>query len=684
MRRVVAVCLLLLLAVPCFATQASMVTILRDDDGLPTFPVLDQMSMVRMARILGDICKRWGVSNSFTTNKNVKTVWASTGAIVTGDGTSAARVKQFDLVTHMSPLIGAGFAGRTRSDSLLRIAYNGTAGPTALQLFLMGDINANGSGGTMLVKDAACCSTGIMGPTNSVDITPTAYGMYHVGTNNVFLSSGTYQCGMFMNSTHPAGGIRKFISTGAIAQTSTGLNPAPHNAVWLDSVLVWSSPTSTGVDTVQMWERTYPNGQHVTFVYMDGVGAPSDSAEQAAYRQTAEVDPNLMLCGLARADSLLDHRLITKTRTVGVEIIGLCSRGARLGARGFFAADSSVAYATMDSIRTLGIPVLYGVNADPDSMRAYSRDLIVALRNPMAKFTPMVWTGVDSTAAQNGGATKQHRPRDVWGMYRSRFAYGDGSCVGKDSSLTCALIGQREVLDSVLVAITGNTTHLRLSATLIAPLDDWSPKNVRGVGNGPWVDSLVYAMRTAGYSACTIDGQDPAAFGGFGSGGRTNPVGYIANERLFPVLGSKQQVKFVAHPGYEIIGSQSQFMGTPGAYIRGIVLNSVNRAWTSWTQDKDYVNTDAWRPDDWNSNIDPGFSLAGTQYRMVDALTVPKKASIVRFCINDFSGNTVAGGETASRWGWWVLKSLVNSCRTINEIDGRQIIWFGYPEDVTL
>lgn len=695
MRRAVAVAALLLLASPCLAVPARLLTVTHDDNASTPVANEAELNSNRMNRIFAEICRRWGVSTSFIGARQIKTIESSTGGVVRGRGTSSAFVDQYDAVAHISPVIGAALGTSYRADSTLRIAYPpgaATGGPTAYQLFLLGDYYGTVSGGQMRVTDATCCSTGVSEPTQQASpINPTANAMYRAGTYNAFISSGTYQMALRLNPTTPAGGIRKFISSGAYCHTSVAINPSPHNAVWLDSVLVWSPATTAGGDTVQMWSRlynesptTYPNAKEATFVYFDGIGAPEDSALVGLLAQSAEVDPNLMLCGLAHIDSLLDHRLITKTRTVGVEIIGLCSRGARLGARGFFAADSSVAYATMDSIRSLGIPVLYGVNADPDSMAAYSRDLIVALRNPMAKFTPMTWTGVDSTAAQNGGATKQHRPRDVWGMYRSRFAYGDGSCTGKDSSLTCGLIGQREVLDSVLIVLTGNASHGRLSATLIAPLDDWSPKNVRGVGNGPWVDSLVYAMRTAGYSACTIDGQDPAAIAGFGSGGRNNPVGFIANERLYPVLGSKQQIKFVAHPGYEIIGSSGQFIGTPGAYLRGIVFPAVNRAWTSWTQDRDFVNTDAWRPYDWNTYIDPGYSLAGTQYRMVDTFTVPKKASIVRFCINDFSGNTVAGGESASRWGWWVLKSLVNSCRTINEIDGRQIIWFGYPEDVTL
>lgn len=408
-----------------------------------------------------------------------------------------------------------------------------------------------------------------------------------------------------------------------------------------------------------------------------------------------------MLCALARLDSITGHALFDANklplkRSVTVE--GLCSRNRRRGApRGINPGDTTFFYATIDSLAAMdrNLPVVFGVNADPDSMRVYLRDLlVVASKLPAAKFTPTVYTGVtDSTAAMNGGATMYHRPRDAWGRYRARIAYGDGSCAGKDSSLYCTLYGARGVLDSVL---TANGYPGRLSTFAIAPEDDWSPKTMAPYGGGPPLDSVLYAIAKAGYTGIRFNAMDGRASAGRRSVSGVNPWGYTQGQRRVREPYGGRTLTLLGHSGYPVAGSHAWVMvgndsAAPFDSIASISVtgHEFSRTWAAFTQERDGQRGDA---DSWEGDFSgqfPAGSISAwntykdVEWPAVDHGEAPRKGYVIRLCANDLSGYTTGPLGPGARNGFWIIKQAYNAMAAINDFNGRTVMRFAYPEECT-
>src|SRR6185369_2640806 len=334
-----------------------------------------------------------------------------------------------------------------------------------------------------------------------------------------------------------------------------------------------------------------------------------------------------------------------------------------------------------DSLATLTPPirVVFGVNADPDSMSAYSRDLQrVASTLPYAKFTPTLYTAVtDSTAAMNGGATKNHRPRDVWGRYRARAAYGDGTCAGADTSLFCQLMGAKFELDSVLTSLGFPG---RMSTFAIAPDDDWSPKTVTPLGGGPPMDSVYWAISKAGYTGIRVNAMDQRANAYARSISTTNPWGWDNRQGRISNTIDHKTVTLLAHSGYPIIGSKAWFSITTDSVgpsfdstcSIGVPAHEMSRVWAGFTQDRDGVtgDGDSWSNDfahlfnsgsisNWNSYND-------LEWPRVDHGEAPKKGYVVRLCANDLSGFSTGPLGPGARNGWWIIKQANTVMNTVN------------------
>lgn len=680
-------CALSVFAGPAQATQSKLMVVYPDiqNQGPNTFAAA--ASNNRVIRMWSQIFDDLGISRKMVSGKQTKTLFCSTGQQVWNYGTAGAYVEPFDAVMLISWKVGAfPSAGNPRADSTLRIAYNSTGGPTVPQLWAFNDLPFI-IGAAQGIGDAACCSTGV----SDMATDGLAKVLYHSGTANTFFQSGAFTNGAIMNTTAPAGGVRKHLDFGTNAgQVMNSQGPNVRECAWCDSIQTWRTASTVSADTASVWERlynesavTYPNAKPAIFMYSDGNGGlQPNTADSVGTDMTpipCESDPTIMLCGLARLDSVLNHTLITKTLKRSIVIHGLCSRGARISPLGIFPADTATAYATMDSIKSLGMPVVYTINADPDSMSAYARDIYKAMENPMAKFSPEIWTAVsDTTVAMNGGNTSRHRPRDVWGRFRNRTAYGDGSATGADSSLWANLVWAKFLCDSA--------TNFRTSKFLFAPLDDWSPKNVIGTLSR---DSVLYAISQAGFVGVEIDVQYPASTAGSAGEGRTNPRGFQRTQELAWSPYNSRSVKLIGQTGYYLSGAGFQAMPGPTNYQ--LIDSDLVRIWDGFLFDID-KNGDVFpltalggSTTMWSQMNPDGYAHRDVWYRTVDAIgEMPRRAYIANFRFGDIGGQVVAGADPPARWGWWVIKSINNATRAMREINGNSIVTLTYPENIDL
>lgn len=635
-----------------------------------------------------------------------RTSFCSSGDMVWGFGTPGSYVEHFDGVLWSQPRAATGLA---RPDSMLRMAYapvSGGAGggPRVPQLFLLSDWTQPLTGSWISIGGDS--AAGAKAGTDGLGAVKT---LYQVGKPWAFQNGGGYNtCALAASSVGPNGGIRKLIvgNTSSLASYDLG-----RNSNQPDSMFSRQSPTWTLNDTLAMWDRLYTTGQGVpaSFAYIDGAGWLADS--NGTFQWATEGDPQMVALAFCHWDSVLNHNLFDWNRLPMVRTItaeGLCSRNLRTAMPGIFNADTGVFYPIVgDSIS--GIPIVWGVNADLDSMRVYLRDLIVAAKNPSARFTPVI--RYDAAAAQNGGASLYHRSRNIWG--RARPAYTAYTGTGADTSLYLLLKGAREVLDSVLSA---NGIRGRLSSICIAPGDQWVPPNfVAGVSGFIKSDSLYYAVVKAGFTELRTDVRDISSLGlspttykgtttSWGSKARTAPNALVPTQRTVRTTLPSDNVtlKIIGQCAYPQAGSGSQFVlynGAPyqswlgldiGFIWMGFTMGSsgpIQSAGTSATVMPSSVvgrsNRDVF-PEE-ISLAQYAQAIGNGLLRLSDCLVPPQRAYAIRLCAADFSGQAnPGGGDSPARIGFWIVKSINGSFQTMSSLNGRTVWRFGYPREVNV
>jgi hypothetical protein len=273
----------------------------------------------------------------------------------------------------------------------------------------------------------------------------------------------------------------------------------------------------------------------------------------------------------------------------------------------------------------------------------------------------------------------------VWGRYRARAAYGDGTCTGADTSLYCALYGAKWVLDSVL---TAQGYPGRMSTFAIAPDDDWTPKTIRPLGGGPTIDSVLWAVRRAGFTGIRYDGLEGKSFAHLS---RTNPRGFYKKQRTLRESVGGGEITLLGHSGYPVMGSHSwiqTFNDSAAPFDSGLGFGGPGhencRIMSAFTQDNDYIDADAWNNSlvsdvmtsykAWNDWVD-------IQFPQADWDASPVKGYVVRLCANDLSGVQNQYGPPA-RNGYWAIKRVHSLFNTINSFAGRTVIRLGYPDEV--
>lgn len=458
----------------------------------------------------------------------------------------------------------------------------------------------------------------------------------------------------------------------------------PHpGSAWIDSL---GAPVST--HDVLIADRITV-GKTITFANVMGGSPCADSAADVngvASPIGCEFDETTALLALAHLDSLSGGAVWGTSKKLpiraAVTIDGAFSRNGRRFMGGILASDSTAFIATLDSLNTLGIPITVAANVD--SIASYPSELSWwsgHLQN--IRWTPQALTGtgtgsgaIDTTIC---GAWSSTHPVDVFGRYRTRTYY---TPIAGDSSITQGLILCR----SILAGYVGSS---KLSGLCTAPLDDYTPKFFV---NAPRTDSLIYAIRTAGFSCLRSDvWSADADFGRFGGNKLLVRGGFTPQGQYRDVLGSGT-LNVLGQTG-QLIGG-SQYLGQPFLTVTGVGDSTTNPVtMTAGDYGANYplpwIATQwCWHGlfhDRWN-DVDDVPRL--NSFSAYDGISFPRElhfsdyrhASILKFHCSDLSGDPAGWPK---RPGWWVIKSMANGFKSINALAGRTVITFDWPENIT-
>lgn len=657
----------------------------------------------RNLRLVESIIRATGGTFETRFSTETRTDWMRRGIFVVNPGTAGADTS-FDIDATISMYVTRpiNISGMARPDSLVRALLQSQRGniPQSTKPILM-------------VRDNTCPITASEGAASLFGTLDSAgYKQYDEGAGKVVYRAGrppgflTHSYMVGATDGYDTGDKRdilfsryqNYVNRGSKSETGSGRVACS----WCDSI-----PSYAASDTVILWERQFdsyiPYASRMVFVMGWGAGAFEDSISDDGITSNGgfagtEGEFPVLLAALAHLDSIVRATSTSGGSVLGDKqikiapvIYGGLARGERHAwkspgsAQGILASDTSVFYAGLDSLRSLGIPVTFAIN--PDSAASYARDLIKMKENPFARFAPQVWNGVSDTS-KAGGQNPYYRPVDVFGRYRARAAVGDESGLGSDSSIAGLAKSSLRLVDSLV-------GRARVSPTAVAPDDDWSPLNVDGVLKGSDrvpIDSVLYALRLAGFSSVISDGNDPdaSAFKRHGPSA-TNPRGYYQKQQKYSLKKfCVDDINILSHAGYAITGGSRQMSAgatsfpddssttTGGA---GIIYKEIARAWTgalmghdnsydTWGYDGNIINYDRLdidyrRADHLNSRFDPGLGIQG--------------GNIFRLSCADLSG--VPNGPPALN-GFHALKAIKAAMDIVNWKAGRTIVRFCYPEDI--
>lgn len=454
--------------------------------------------------------------------------------------------------------------------------------------------------------------------------------------------------------------------------------------VYGPACIVCDSMRATGnQDSVVLLRRTYPTGMSTLVVASAwGSGAPADSV--SGNTTAAEGDATIILAALAVADSACNGCILgPKPIQIAAVVKDVCSRGNRQGANGILAADTSAYYAALDTAAARGLK--FTAIYDPDSAVTYGRDLIKLKENPLVRFAPSVTKGVRDTTTNAGNTSVTALPVDPFGRHRSRAAVGDTlgatNVVWPDGDKDTSLYSQLRRVKNMADSTFGST---RVSRVLFPALDDWSPKFLNGHRADPPLDSVLLAMKEAGFSGVCVNAQDPDASAMSRRGlSKTNPRGYVGRQGIHRSALIPGGFKLLAHTGYESIGGRSGYATMSDSVFAwdslavGIQYRMLERAWMGAIMP--YDNSYDIYPYDNNSVVSVWPYWVNVQESLNDHLIGGRHGNIAMFSATDFSG---APDGPPPLNGLHALISINAAMDAINRFAGRTVCRLVYPEEI--
>lgn len=312
----------------------------------------------------------------------------------------------------------------------------------------------------------------------------------------------------------------------------------------------------------------------------------------------------------------------------------------------------------------------------------------------MAKFTPWIRSGIDSTAPQEpeggevegaggGLSTIQFLTKDIFGRYRNRQFVRPIGVALADSDLRNLSYWARWRIDSIF-------GPGRFDGMAMAPDDDWSPKNV--VNGSSSLDSLIYALALAGYRGISVNIESDT----LNTAASENPVGLSMSPRFVSNLyGDRTGFGFVGYTRLNNTGTQSAFRPAGGHSDILTMAVCIRRLWMSayagyWDFPDKEPYTRNGRLQDYTTPAltypyaDIGLDEPGAV--SVKGPTSPKAdirqpVNILRLSMAGL-GAGVTGAGAPTRPSYYAAKSLTNMVRTLNYLAGRPIAQIVYPQDL--
>jgi hypothetical protein len=606
-----------------------------------------------------------GYLNKITSNGGVvvipytasKTLWARQGQQVVawdpGRNLGMA-VTQFDYVVHVPWKPGLAATGLNPDSLTLRAGW-----PTKPQIFVGPTYVPFGKW-----AQSAACSTGIT--SNNVGVAPPvlSYAIYSTKGDEV-MRTHAIQLNRADAAARPPGIFRGLI---AYRQANAFVDASGYTNC-TDCDAITRAASASAAESLMVWERDRGAGETAPLIFCDiGAGtfhplyfavscARVDSVTAGAVYQK-QVKTAIMISGFYRTNSI---------NPANPEVPGL---GPFVPASG--TVDTTNLKAGLDSLASLRIPLSVTVATNLDTITALRYQTAWLKKLPTAKLTPQDYAGTNDNynstwfsrnvmGVQAGGATSQYLQNDVWGAARATrtWAPSDWKCV-TDTSGFCLVRESFDRCDSLAKALgLAGTDHIVWPAN-----GDWTPIGITR-GDASALNSVLYYSRLAGVRGFLVTPGaldmspdvylSPAAQPlGFGQGAAKLPIRDPSTGKavgVMTLLASRGQEAGVATDtpaGHDLLGEQMIGWLTDGYWF--------------WSADASITN------------------IPGPLYRHDFFSTV----NVLSMSLASFGGS--GDGSTPRRFGWWMVKGLVNANSMVNSYSwpGRKggVHVICYPEDL--
>lgn len=393
-----------------------------------------------------------------------------------------------------------------------------------------------------------------------------------------------------------------------------------------------------------------------------------------------QLDPVPIYVAIAWVDSLLGGAILgtsVEPAKLGVQISGGFRRGLKTSTGGFPPFDSVYVGYALDSLKTLGIPFAVGV--DPDSIDTYASDKNLWMRGGAVHWALESNHGLGDTTAvdavSGNASTAPASPRiiDPFGRFRTR-AWVKPTTDTTDTSVASLLKKGRTLIEQRL-----RVGSESIDGILMASNSDFSPRNWNNGGG----DSLAVAAVTAGFSGISQNAEDSLALS------TSNRVGYGSNQRShsgfmalsFPGFNSRGAA---LGNDYNLTGAEDPITSASG---RGddsaTCVHQSKRSMFGlfspyWEMSQKYS---------WLKNVSPAamVSAAWMGEPGMHAAISPKSniktgTNLVRVTASGFGSNGITSSPAMP--AYYQLKYLRYQVDAINQVAGREIIKFVYPDAI--